>query len=70
MCTLNDLLFVPELAYNLTSMSKASQSGKILIFYDHQCKISGSSNQFVSFTQKSGILYYVKQIMLRNKNVK
>lgn len=37
MCALREVLYVPELAYNLISMSRATQSGKSVIFEDPNC---------------------------------
>ena len=36
-CTLHDVLYVPTLSYNLLSVTKASQKGKIVKFTKSAC---------------------------------
>ena len=36
-CTLHDVLYVPEISYNLVSVAKASQKGKIVKFTKSAC---------------------------------
>ena len=38
-CELNEVLFVPELSYNLLTVSKITKAGKIMKFVSSECKI-------------------------------
>ena len=40
-CTLHNVLFVPKLAYNLLSVSRATEAGKVTEFTDKTCQILG-----------------------------
>jgi len=40
-CTMHDVLYVPELSYNLMSVAKVSQKGKIVKFTSNACYILG-----------------------------
>ena len=38
-CKLHDVLYVPKLAYNLISVTRASQTGKTVKFTKHACYV-------------------------------
>ena len=59
-CTLCDVLFIPKLAYNLLSVSKAPEADKTFHFSDSGCEILNSSGKCVAFATKVGSLYYLK----------
>ena len=50
-CELKDVLFVPELSYNLLSVSKLTKAGKIMKFVSSQCTIL-DENQRIVATEK------------------
>ena len=57
---LSNVLYVPELKYNLLSVAKASQAGKKVLFDHHGCEIINASTQEVlGSAMKVGNLYYV-----------
>jgi len=59
-CTLSDVLYVPELSYNLISVSKASKAGKITKFTEDHCEIFDSEQKLVAVACKLGNLYYLQ----------
>ena len=50
-CNLHVVLFVPELAYNLLSVSRATTAGKVK-FYEDDCVVSTSSGREVIMAKK------------------
>ena len=54
---LNDTLMVPELTYNLLSVSKAVENGKITVFNKTHCEIQEDKGNVVAFAEKVGSLY-------------
>ena len=59
LCILNDVLFVPDLAYSLLSVPKATKSGKVVKFNENSCSILDSSQKLISLAKKRGELYFV-----------
>ena len=59
-CTLRNVLYVPELSYNLLSVSKATDSGKQVSFDKNGCEIRSRRTKeiLLQATKKRG-LYYV-----------
>ena len=57
--TLHDVLYVPELLYNLLSISKATDFGKRVKFDDSMCKIINEDQGAVGSAMKCGSLYYL-----------
>ena len=59
-CKLHNVLLVPELKYNLLSVSKASRAGKKVLFDRHGCNfVDSSTKEIVVSAKKLGSLYYV-----------
>ena len=59
MCNLKRVLLIPKLAYNLLSVSKASDAGKIVKLDESGCRILNSSSKCIAFATKMGSLYYL-----------
>ena len=57
-CTLHDVLYVPDLSFNLLSIAKAAEYGKVLTFDDSSCNII-SEGDVVGSATKDGSLYYL-----------
>lgn len=55
-CTLHDVLYVPELSYNLVSVAKVSQKGKIVKFTKNACYVLNKHNM-IAKAAKVGSLY-------------
>ena len=53
-CVLQKVLFVPKLAYNLVSVSRAIQSGKTVKFDSTGCTFVNSENEVTAFATKQG----------------
>lgn len=58
-CTLSDVLYVPELSFNLLSISKVTKSGKVSEFSDNLCKIKEKTGNCVAVAEKVGNLYHL-----------
>ena len=56
-CELKDVLFVPELSYNLLSVSKIIQTGKILKFIASECTILNGNQRIVATASLIGSLH-------------
>ena len=56
-CTLHDVLYVPKLAYNLISVTKASQTGKVVKFTKSAYYILDRNHKIVAKAAKVGSLY-------------
>jgi len=58
-CTFRDVLYVPKLAYNLISMTKASQRGKVVKFIKSACYVLDRNHKIVAkaTVTKVGSLY-------------
>ena len=59
MCNVRDVLYVPALSYNLLSVAKAAESGKVTEFNDSGCLIFGSERRLVAKATRVGSLYYL-----------
>ena len=60
-CTLHDVLLVPDLAYNLLSVTAASKRGKNTTFCRSRCEIRDSKSKLVAAGRREGSLYYLNQ---------
>jgi len=60
-CKLRNVLFVPELAHNLISVSQASMSGNAVKFSDDKCEIT-NEQKLVAVGSKVGKLYLLDLI--------
>ena len=56
---LHDVLYVPELAYNLLSISKVTKLGKRVDFYKSHCNIIDDNERIIATGTKRGDLYYL-----------
>ena len=56
LCTLQEVLYVPMVSYNL-SVSKASQKGKIVKFSKSACYMLEKKHEMVAKATKMGSLY-------------
>ena len=52
-------LYVPELAYSLLSVSKASTVGAKVMFEGKKCKILADDGELIAEATKTGGLYYL-----------
>eukprot|EP00731_Ephydatia_muelleri_P016374 Em0009g798a len=59
-CTLHDVLYVPELSYNLVSVAKVSQKGKIVKFTSNACYILDKKHKMIAKALKVEKLYRFK----------
>ena len=57
-CSLQKVLYVPKLAYNLVSVSRATEAGKSVTFSKGGCEFSDDSGQTTAFATKQGSLYH------------
>ena len=55
-CILRNVLFVPDLAYNLLSVISAS---KVTTFCESKCEIRDSRSKLIATGQRAGSLYYL-----------
>ena len=53
------MLLIPKLAYNLFSVSKASEAGKMIEFSEPRCEILNASGRCIAYATKMGSLYYL-----------
>ena len=58
-CNLLDVLYVPGLSYNLVSVAKAAERGKVTEFTNNTCCIVGSGRRLVARGTRVGSLYYL-----------
>ena len=55
---LSDVLYVPTLAYNLLSVTKATEAGKKVTFGDTRAEKVDDPGEVVAVASKAGSLYY------------
>lgn len=60
-CTLHDVLLVPDLAFNLLSITSASKRGKVTVFTNTKCEIRNSRSKLVATGRREGSLYFLNQ---------
>ncbi len=48
-CTLNNVLYVLNLAYNLVSVSRATDSGKTVDFDESTCEFRNEEDEVIAF---------------------
>ncbi len=56
---LSDVLYVPELAYNLLSVPKVTEVGKEVMFDEMQGQILNEEGELIAVAFKTGSLYYL-----------
>ena len=59
-CNLRRVLFVPNLAYNLLSVSKAAEAGKTTQFDERGCQILTDDGKVTAVAKRVGNLYYLE----------
>ena len=59
-CVLHSVLYVPKLSYNLLSVTKVSEHGKIIRFDDAGCQILNKYDKCIAVATKLGNLYYLQ----------
>ena len=59
-CSLQKVLYVPELAYNLVSVSRATEARKHVTFSKNGCEFSNEHGQITAFATKQGSLYHLE----------
>ena len=68
-CNLRNVLFVPKLAYNLISVSKAAEAGKTIRFDGSGCQILGDDMKITAIAKRVGNLYYLECLENRSLSV-
>lgn len=58
-CKLHDVLYVPNLTYNLLSVSKAAESGKTAEFSKTNCRFLDAKKKLIAVGMRLGSLYYL-----------
>ena len=58
-CKLHDVLYVPELSYNLLSVSNVTAAGKTTRFGEASCQILDKERKLIAVATKVGDLYYL-----------
>ena len=58
-CTLNDVLYVPKLAYNMLSVSKVTEANKTTRFGVANCQLLDGNRKLIAVGAKVGDLYYL-----------
>ena len=61
-CKLSNVLYVPDLSYNLLSVSKAAKSGKVIEFHADGCNIINKNSKIIAAATKIGDLYFLNCI--------
>ena len=58
-CKLHEVLYVPDLSYNLLSVSKAVEAGKVVEFSETSCQILDANRKPITVAMRVGNLYYL-----------
>ena len=58
-CVLKNVLYVPNLAFNLVSVPQIAESGNITSFHSETCKIVDKRNKLLAYGKKIGQLYFL-----------
>ena len=61
-CELKDVLFVPELSYNLLSVSKIAKAGKIIKFASSECVLLDGNQRIIATASLIGSLYQLNVV--------
>lgn len=61
-CTLHDVLWVPDLSFNLFSISKASEKGASATFIGEKCSILGRNKNVVAVARRINGLYHLDHV--------
>ena len=68
-CIISNVLHVPELAYNLLSVSQIESVGKHVIFQDDKCKISDSNERVTATGTKFNKLYRLTCVHVKSNEI-
>ena len=68
-CALREVLYIPELAYNLISVSRAIQSRQSVIFDDPNCEFVNAAGETTAIGARRGSLYYLSCAVKPPENV-
>ena len=66
---LSEVLYVPTLAYNLLSVAKATEAGKMITFGETEGEIVDDQGETVAIASKAGSLYYLNCEPLDNQSI-
>ena len=66
---LNEVLYVPTLAYNLLSVAKVTEAGKTVTFGETQGEVIDGEGEVVAAVSKARNLYYLKCKPLKNERI-
>lgn len=66
---LNEVLYVPTLAYNLLNVAKATEAGKVITFGETQWEVISGQGEVVAVALKAGSLYYLNCEPLYNQQI-
>ena len=58
-CKPHDVLYVPQLSYNLFSVSRATEMGKTTSFDKANCQVFDANEKLIATASKIGSLYYL-----------
>ena len=61
-CRLDDVLYVPDLTYNLLSVSRMTEAGKEVNFVDNHCLVTDQGERVIAFASKKRNLYYLNYV--------
>ena len=67
---LRNVLFVPELSYNLFSVSSAVKSGKLVMFNEDECQIMDEASKIIMTANKKGNLFYLNLSQMTEPSIK
>ena len=65
-CRLEKVLYLPNLSYNLLSVSKAAETGHTTSFSSTSCEIVDQKRRVTAFATKVGSLYYLEYCRKEN----
>ena len=68
-CVLKKVLYIPELAYNLVSVSRAAEAGKTVHFDDSGCEFRNERGEGIALGVWQGTLYYLMPGNLRKRRI-
>ena len=66
-CELHEVLHVPDLSYNLFSVSKAVEAGKMVEFNETSCQILDTNGKPITNAMRVGNLYYLNCLTERQQ---
>jgi len=68
-CVLKKVLYVPKLAYNLVSVSKAADAGKTVQFDGSMCVFRNNDGEIIAVGTRKGSLYCLNTMGKSNESV-